>query len=278
VTKRVPSPLKRQSSRPQMFIGSSVEGIGVARAIQAELEQDMDATLWNQKAFPASKSALDSLIKIADSFDAGVFVFSPDDLIKSRGVKRLSVRDNVLFECGIFFGKLGAQGSFFMVPRGISEFEVPSDLWGTTPLTYDPYRKDGNLRAAVGSACSELRDLFAGASSSWRDLSGTWRQEWHVRNSQTYPDVNRSEAQVRIQGNKFVASFSHPRGTFKARAHISNDRFVTGEWSNDRDDTSYRGAFQLHVSPAGNRMIGKWVGFKSDNRIAAGDWIWTRKS
>ena len=59
------------------------------------------------------------------------------------------VRDNVIFEFGLFIGKLGPEPVFFVIPRG-EELHLPSDLLGLTPLTFDPHRTDHNLRAALG--------------------------------------------------------------------------------------------------------------------------------
>lgn len=36
-------------AKPTLFIGSSVEGLSVARAIKAELDFDMDVTVWSQE-------------------------------------------------------------------------------------------------------------------------------------------------------------------------------------------------------------------------------------
>ena len=48
-------------SRPPMFIGSSSEGLSIARAIQVELENDVDATIWDQGVFGLSQSSLEAL-------------------------------------------------------------------------------------------------------------------------------------------------------------------------------------------------------------------------
>jgi predicted nucleotide-binding protein len=50
-----------ETSRPQMFIGSSTEGLPVARALQAELENDVDAKVWDQGVFGLSDSSLEAL-------------------------------------------------------------------------------------------------------------------------------------------------------------------------------------------------------------------------
>jgi len=75
---------------------------------------------------------LDSL----DDFDFGIFVFSPDDIVKMRGQEFQSARDNVLFELGLFIGRLGKERGIILLPRGQEDFHLPTDLLGITPGTY----------------------------------------------------------------------------------------------------------------------------------------------
>ena len=45
------------------------------------------------------------------------------------------------------------------MPRNV-DLHIPTDLLGVTPGTYEPNRQDGNLRAAVGPFCNELKKKF----------------------------------------------------------------------------------------------------------------------
>jgi Predicted nucleotide-binding protein containing TIR-like domain len=144
-------------AKPKLFIGSSVEGLEVAYAIQENLKFVSEVTVWDQGVFNLSETSLESLITALESSDFGVFVFSPDDHIKIRGKKDLAVRDNVLFELGLFVGKLGRKRSFIVIPDN-KEFHLPTDLIGMTPAKYDPNRTDKNIQAGTGSACHKIRD------------------------------------------------------------------------------------------------------------------------
>lgn len=95
--------------KPRAFIGSSVEGLGVAYAVQQNLVHDVEATVWSQGVFELSETSIESLIKVLETSDFGIFVFSPDDEVKMRGATSASIRDNVLFEMGMFLGKLGRE-------------------------------------------------------------------------------------------------------------------------------------------------------------------------
>lgn len=260
--------------KSNMFIGSSIEGLELARAIQSELEYDMNVTVWNQSNFPPSQNTLDSLLKISDSFDFGVFIFSPDDLIETRGVKKLSVRDNVLFECGLFFSELGKDSCFFMIPRGVENFHLPSDLWGITPLSYDISACKTNTQAAVGPSCTMIRNHINSAKPA-RSLNGEWDQKWKVEDSENYNEWCQSIASVRHVGNKFYATCEDDGHPFYLNGKIEN-RFVTGTWGEKVSDFYYFGSFQFLISPQGKKLEGKLLGFQDNNKIAVGNWIWEK--
>ncbi len=146
--------------KPRLFIASSVEGLEAAYAAQENLEYDFDVTVWPQGVFHLSKSALNSLTAVADSVDAAAFVFSADDVAVIGGNAQPAVRDNVLFELGLFIGKLGSDKCFVLKPRSFSDLHLPSDLFGVTPAPFDAERSDGNLTAALGPACNKIRRAF----------------------------------------------------------------------------------------------------------------------
>ena len=70
---------------PALFIGSSVEGLHTAYAIQQALEYEAEPTVWSQGIFQPSNSALSDLVKSLSKFDFAVFVLSPDDAARSDG-------------------------------------------------------------------------------------------------------------------------------------------------------------------------------------------------
>ncbi|HDY7983757.1 TIR domain-containing protein [Vibrio vulnificus] len=150
-----------KKNKPKLFIGSSVEGLEVAYAIQSELEHDSEPTVWSQGVFNLTQSTLSDLLSALDSFDAAIFVMSPDDVVKMRGQEQTVTRDNVLFELGMFIGRLGPEKTFMVKPRNSQDFHVPTDLLGLTPGVYDNERSDGNLQAALGPFCFQVRKQLA---------------------------------------------------------------------------------------------------------------------
>ena len=144
--------------KPRIFIGSSLESLSIAYAIQQNLEYDVIATIWSQGVFQLSNNTLEDLINSLDKFDYGIFVFAPDDILQIRNTKMQSVRDNVIFEMGLFMGKLGRDKVFYVIPRNSETLHLPTDLLGIMSGQYDDMRADNNLQAALGPFCSQVRN------------------------------------------------------------------------------------------------------------------------
>jgi hypothetical protein len=147
--------------KPKVFIGSSREGVPIADAIHANMTYETECTVWKSGVFQLSENTLSSLIKALRDADFGVFVFSPDDISLMRGSVVNVVRDNVLFELGLFIGRLGAERCFFLIPDNATDLRLPSDLAGITPGVYESGRSDGNWVAAVNPACMQMKAQIA---------------------------------------------------------------------------------------------------------------------
>ncbi len=144
--------------KPRVFVGSSVESLKIAEAILYNLEFVAQVTTWSQGIFKLSKSALNSLTTELKNFDFGIFVLSPDDVLQIRDEKFSVARDNVIFELGLFIGKLGAERCFIVVPRDCEELHLPTDLTGFAPATYEANRDDNNWKAALNYACIDIKE------------------------------------------------------------------------------------------------------------------------
>ncbi len=141
-----------------VFIISSVESLAIARTIQNAFDHDpFKVIVWTDDVFRASWYPVESLECELDQSDFAVAIVQPDDITQSRGATVPSLRDNVIFELGLFIGRLGRQRSFLVEPRG-EEVKRPSDLSGITSITYKYDSKD--LPAALGPACNRIRDII----------------------------------------------------------------------------------------------------------------------
>lgn len=143
------------SDKPTLFIGSSVEGQRYAYAIQELLDYVAAPTVWDQGIFTPTSTTMESLMKALDHFDFAAFVFSPDDIVQLRDQKFRSARDNVVFELGLFIGRIDRKRCFIVMPRDIKDFHLPSDLLGTTIVTFDGARTDE--QAALGPVANKIR-------------------------------------------------------------------------------------------------------------------------
>ena len=141
---------------PRVFIGSSVESLPIANAISENLEFDAEVTTWNSGTFNLSSTTIDSLIEKSKSVDFSVFIFSPDDLTIMRSREQYVVRDNVVFELGLFIGSIGKERCFIVKPRGV-ELHFPSDLLGINPADYNPNRSDNDLVSSLKYASNQIK-------------------------------------------------------------------------------------------------------------------------
>lgn len=143
--------------KPRLFIASSAEGIEVAHAVQQNLHHNAEIIVWDQGIFRPSITAMESLLKLVPTLDFGIFVFTPDDKICIRGAENPSVRDNVLFELGLFTGVVGRERCFVLLPENCQELRIPTDILGMTPILFETGRSDGSFQAATGPACHTVR-------------------------------------------------------------------------------------------------------------------------
>lgn len=119
--------------KPRIFIGSSSEGLEVAKEVKAFFENDYEAYLWTDDIFKFNENFLETLMKEANLFDFGLLVFTKDDYTKSRLQGFDSPRDNVIFEYGLFLGRLGKNNAFIIKDEDV---KLPSDLFGISHVTF----------------------------------------------------------------------------------------------------------------------------------------------
>jgi hypothetical protein len=122
----------------RVFVGSSSEQRGIAAKLCEILAPEVIPVPW-WNAFPPGETTIGSLVRMSQHLDLGVFVISPDDLRwKNRRRNRQShvVRDNVLFELGLFAGALGSDRSLMLLNEADVP-EIPSDLAGVTQVRWN---------------------------------------------------------------------------------------------------------------------------------------------
>jgi len=182
--------------KPSLFIGSSTEGLEFARALRTLLVHDVEATLWNEGFFQLGNTFIETLVNSLPRFDFAVLVLTPDDLVKSHDVDLLGPRDNVLFELGLFMGRLGRSRTF-LLHQANAQLKIPSDLSGVTTATYEWPRADKSYKSAVGPACDSIREVI-------RDLgvsdAKTINQISEIRSRQETTETHVRTLQLLIKG------------------------------------------------------------------------------
>ncbi|WP_232695881.1 TIR domain-containing protein [Brevibacillus daliensis] len=147
--------------KPKVFIGSSVEGLPIAYAIQENLSYVAEVTVWDQGVFHLSSTSLHDLLQETEHVDFAIFPFTPDDVSRIRDNEVKTVRDNVIFEFALFVSRLGMERVFYVVPQHAPDMHLPTDLAGITPGKYDANRSDARWKAALGPFCNQVKTQIA---------------------------------------------------------------------------------------------------------------------
>jgi hypothetical protein len=153
--------------KPPVFVGSSTEGKRIAKATYRLLTYWAEPKLCSHGVFLPGRFPVDELERAVRACRFAVFVATPDDEVTKRGDTALVMRDNVLFEFGLFGGILGRHRVFLLTPDR-PRIDVPTDLSGLTLAEYDFARSRRDDESEVISA------VQVGVDS----IETTIRQDW----------------------------------------------------------------------------------------------------
>jgi len=143
--------------KPRIFIGSSKEGISIAEEIKKYLIPEFECYLWTDNIFKYNDNFLETLMKEASLFDFGLMVFTKDDYTISRLKNFDTARDNVIFEYGLFLGRIGRDRAYIIKDQDV---KIPSDLFGITlPEFKCTKESDGKLTLDLYSLHDTLKQL-----------------------------------------------------------------------------------------------------------------------
>lgn len=125
--------------KPKLFIGSSTEGLAFSRQAAAILAADFDVTIWDEPlmdkaVFRFNQNFLSELLRASLQFDFGLLLGTADDSVIVRSTEGVEPRDNVLFEAGLFTGRLGTKKCAFIVDE---EIKVLSDFEGIKMIKFN---------------------------------------------------------------------------------------------------------------------------------------------
>ena len=143
--------------KPSLFIGSSTEGLDIARAVRSLLTDDAEVTLWNEGFFTLGITFIETLANELSRFDFAVLILTPDDLIHSRDTESFGPRDSIVFELGLFTPGLGRSQTFIVRPR---DLKLPTDLSGVTTAAYEHSKENARLSTVLGPTCDSIRNAI----------------------------------------------------------------------------------------------------------------------
>lgn len=146
--------------KKRVFIGSSSEELGTAKIVKEILKNDYDVVIWDEKVwdksvFRLNNNFLNDLLSATLKFDFGVLIGTADDKVVVREKEYMQARDNVLFELGLFIGRLGMDKCAFLVHKDV---KIPSDFGGIKLSMYN----QNNLVDKV----EEIKQFFENSSSN----------------------------------------------------------------------------------------------------------------
>ncbi len=140
--------------KPRIFIASSSERLDVANAVRCFFASKAEVSIWNQGVFLPSATTIEALFRQVKKSDFALFVFHPSDTSVIKTINQPSVRDNVIFELGLFAGALGRDRCFAIKPNN-TEMRIPSDLLGVCIPSYE-YNEESEIDASIKPACTQL--------------------------------------------------------------------------------------------------------------------------
>jgi hypothetical protein len=142
-------------TRSKVFIASSSEGLDVAKEVRLlllhELDRQAEVEPW-KRAFEMTASYIESLEKEMAHADFAILILTPDDVTISRQSETFAPRDNVIFELGLFMGRLGRERCF-IIQEDTPGLKLPSDLLGIQGATF-ARPSDGNWKATLDLTCA----------------------------------------------------------------------------------------------------------------------------
>ncbi|WP_164112239.1 MULTISPECIES: STING domain-containing protein [Sphingobacterium] len=151
--------------KKKIFIGSSSEELDLANAAKDILEADntFEVTIWNEEVwdkavFKLNNNYLNDLIRATLQFDFGILIGTQDDKVEVREIEYLQPRDNILFELGLFIGRLGLNNCAFLIDKDI---KVLSDIKGISLARFER-----NKLQTFTKAINQVKSMFKNQSDS----------------------------------------------------------------------------------------------------------------
>jgi hypothetical protein len=222
--------------KPTLFIGSSRARLPIAHGLKTVMAEVADVTVWDEAPeFAVNDAILDALIKAANLYDFTLLVFGQDDCTMMGTEPVPTVRDNVMFELGLFMGRLGKGRALWLSPTGSKAPHLATDLGGIVHLEYD----EPDLRDAAAITCA----LVATREKIRQRINTSGRRTDLTRNV------------VPMRQALCLASSQYSQARFQQDLEYIHSFFSKDEVTSEQGVTADR--FQDYFAP-GPRWDGHW--------------------
>jgi CRP/FNR family cyclic AMP-dependent transcriptional regulator len=154
--------LARADQKVNVFAISSAEALPIAETGVLAFEHEENIRFWNwpDNVFGVSSYPLEDLEEHLDTADFAIAIAQDDDLTTSRKERTPSPRDNVIFELGLFMGRLGRRRTILMKPKGVA-VKLPSDLAGVITIEYPAKLSENSPGRDMAAAWKKVRAHIA---------------------------------------------------------------------------------------------------------------------
>jgi predicted nucleotide-binding protein len=152
----MPTTAKAIIEKPKVFIASSSKALPYATAVKGHISDVCNVYVWRDVPNYPYKTITDWILNLAEKYDFGIFIFSNDDKIALNKKQYPVVRDNVLFELGLFSGRLGFDRCTVLKPN-IENFHLPSDINGILETKFDQPDAEEDITSELRVPCEKIK-------------------------------------------------------------------------------------------------------------------------
>lgn len=256
----------------KLFIGSSGSSVKAARLIKEEFTRRGcgDVHVWDEGVFTLNRGVLERLLEVASTYDFAVMIWGPDDVTESKKESEASPRDNVVFECGLFMGRLGRDRVFIVRDKTVN-IKIPTDFAGITLAFYDGEKVARNEGAsAVKDACDRIEEEIRKIRAP--EFVGEWRSRFVMNadldHREVIDDLNITPALDGI----LINSLTSRQEPYTALGRILDNQ-VMGEWRHKQGENFVQGVFVLIVTPRADVMYGYCTGRNEKGTMIFATWV-----
>jgi len=182
----MPEPDPAMAGRPMIFVASSSEQLETANEIGRGLDSaDWKVRVWHTQV-ALSAADIESLERALARADFAVVVMTGDDASNVRQGALVLPRDNVVFELGLFIGRLGRERCAFFHDASASK-RIASDLEGVKGADFYPTgladdRARPSLSVRIRQVKGQIRTVLAKSGPRYKPdaaVRALQQRRWH---------------------------------------------------------------------------------------------------